>query len=76
MRPCTAVVVGDVVTVVVADAVKLVDGDVVGDVLVVSVEVIEVVEVIIADGANETTEVIRFTKELEFNNLMARIILF
>ena len=40
------------------------------------VEVIEVIEVIIADGANETTEVIRFSKELEFNNLMARIILF
>ena len=29
-----------------------------------------------ADGANEATEVVRFTLELVFDNLMARIILF
>ena len=29
-----------------------------------------------ADGANEATEVIRFTQELEFDNAMARIIFF
>ena len=41
-----------------------------------AVEVIKAVEVIMADGANEATEVVRFTQELEFNNLMAIIILF
>ena len=39
-------------------------------------EAVVVIEVIMADGANEAIEVIRFTQELEFNNLMARIILF
>ena len=41
-----------------------------------AVEVIEAAEVIMADGANEATEVITFTYELEFDNIMARIILF
>ena len=40
-----------------------------------AVGVIEAVEVIMADGANEAAEVIRFTQELKFDNLMARIIL-
>ena len=34
-------------------------------------EVKEAVEVIMADGAKEATEVVRFTLELEFNNIMA-----
>ena len=38
-----------------------------------AVEVIEAVEVTMAEGANKATEVVRFTQELEFNNLMARI---
>ena len=33
------------------------------------------IEVIMADGANQATEVIRFTQKLEFNNLIARILL-
>jgi hypothetical protein len=35
------------------------------------IEVIKAVEVIMTDGAIETTEVIRFFLDLEFNNLMA-----
>ena len=41
-----------------------------------ALEVIETVEVIMADGVNEATEVVRFAQELEFNNLIARIIKF
>ena len=40
------------------------------------IEAVEAVEVILPDGANEATEVVRFTYELEFNNQMARNILF
>ena len=41
-----------------------------------AVEVTEAVEVIMADGAKEATEGVRFTQEVEFNNIITRIILF